>query len=435
MEFRRTHYTTQVTPEMNGRDIQLAGWVHEIRDLGGIMFLIVRDREGMAQVTLFKKTIDAGVLETAKGLSRESVILVQGSVKVESKAPNGYELIPSRIDLLNMAHSPLPMDTTGKVDAELDTRLDNRFIDVRRPRTQAVFRIRHHMLSAVRSFLEQEGFVEINTPKVVATATEGGTALFPITYFDTEAFLNQSPQLFKQIMMSAGMDRVYEIGPIFRAEEHDTRRHLNEATSIDIEASFMDHENVMQILERLIGHVYEKVVETAASSLNTLKIELDVPRVPFTRMTYDEAIELNNQHSKELLEWGDDLSTNAEKVIGEVMGEHYFITDWPTEIKPYYTQPYEDNPAVTKAFDLMHPRMELSSGAQRVHEHDLLRKRIQDQGLNPDGFEFYLKAFRYGIPPHSGWGLGAERLMMTMLDLDNIRDVVLFPRDRRRVSP
>ena len=435
MEFRRTHYTSHITSDMDGQTVKLAGWVHEIRDLGGIMFLILRDREGMAQITLFKKTIDPQVLETAKHLSRESVILVEGAVKLEAKAPNGYELVPAKIDLLSSAKSPLPMDTTGKVDAELDTRLDNRFIDVRRPKTQAVFHIRHHVLSATRKFLEQEGFLEITTPKVVATATEGGTALFPITYFDTEAFLNQSPQLFKQLMMSAGMDRVFEIGPIFRAEEHDTTRHLNEATSIDIEASFLDHEDVMQILERLVAYVYETVITDAASSLKILEKELSVPKVPFKRLTYGEAIEINNEHSKDLLEWGDDLSTNAEKVIGKVMGEHYFIVDWPTEIKPYYTQPYEDNPTLTKAFDMMHPRMELSSGAQRIHDHDMLYKRIQDQGMNPEGFEFYLKAFRYGIPPHSGWGLGAERLLMTMLDIDNIRNVVLFPRDRRRVSP
>jgi nondiscriminating aspartyl-tRNA synthetase len=435
MEFRRTHYTSQVTREMDGQTVKLAGWVHEIRDLGGIMFLILRDREGMAQLTLFKKTIDPQVLATAKSLSRESVILVEGSVKLEAKAPGGYELVPAGIDLLNPAQSPLPMDTTGKVNAELDTRLDNRFMDVRRPRVNAVFQIRHQTLSAVRNFLEQEGFLEINTPKVVATATEGGTALFPITYFDTEAFLNQSPQLFKQIMMSGGLDRVFEIGPIFRAEEHDTTRHLNEATSIDIEASFLDHEDVMQLLENLIVHVYESVAKNCANSLKTIGKELDIPKAPFKRLTYDEAIEINNEHSKELLEWGDDLSTNAEKVIGKVMGEHYFIKDWPTEIKPYYTQPYEDNPELTKAFDMMHPRMELSSGAQRIHDHDMLRQRIQDQGLNPDGFDFYLKAFKYGIPPHSGWGLGAERLVMTMLDVDNIRDVVLFPRDRKRVSP
>lgn len=435
MEFRRTHYTSQVTREMDGQTVKLAGWVHEIRDLGGIMFLILRDREGMAQLTMFKKTIDPQVLETAKSLSRESVILVEGQVKPEAKAPGGFELVPAKITLLNPAQSPLPMDTTGKVNAELDTRLDNRFMDVRRPHVNAVFRIRHQTLSAVRTFLEQQGFLEINTPKVVATATEGGTALFPITYFDTEAFLNQSPQLFKQIMMSGGMDRVFEIGPIFRAEEHDTTRHLNEATSIDIEASFLDHEDVMQLLENLIVHIYESVAENCAGSLKTLGKELVIPKAPFRRLTYDEAIDINNEHSKELLEWGDDLSTNAEKIIGSVMGEHYFIKDWPTEIKPYYTQPYEDNPELTKAFDMMHPRMELSSGAQRIHDHDMLRKRIQDQGLNPDGFDFYLRAFKYGIPPHSGWGLGAERLVMTMLDVDNIRDVVLFPRDRKRVSP
>jgi aspartyl-tRNA synthetase len=368
------------------------------------------------------------------------VISVRGTVKPEPKAPNGFELIPDSIELLNEADSPLPMDTTGKVDAELDTRLDSRFIDLRREKSHAVFRIRHEALTAVRTFLTDRGFLETSTPKVVATATEGGTSLFPITYFDREAFLNQSPQLFKQILMSGGMDRVFEIGPIFRAEEHDTRRHLNEATSIDIEASFMDHFDVMEILEELIAFVYTQVKENAAPFLADLEIDLKIPQTPFLKLPYGEAIEIVNSHGEEKLTWGDDLSTLAEHTIGEHVfretgEEHYFITDWPTEIKPFYAMPYENDPEVSKSFDMMHRTMELSSGAQRIHVHDLLRARIEKQGLDPDGFDFYLKTFRYGMPPHSGWGLGCERLMMTMLGAENIRDVVLFPRDRRRLSP
>jgi nondiscriminating aspartyl-tRNA synthetase len=434
MPMIRTHYSNQITPEMNGNSVTVCGWAHEIRDLGGITFLVVRDREGLIQVTLFKKTIDKNVLEVVKNVSRESVVSVKGTVKREAKAPNGYELVPTAINVLGIAESPLPMDTTGKVDADLDTRLDVRFMDLRRLRTTSIFRIRHLILKSIREYLDREGFVEITTPKVVATATEGGTALFPITYFEREAFLNQSPQLFKQLMMSGGLDRVFEIGPIFRAEEHDTRKHLNEATSIDIEASFIDNEDVMVILENLVNYVYTYVSENGKTYLKNLEVDIKIPRLPFKRITYDEAIKIAKD-SGEQIEWGDDLSTESEHTVGKTIGEHYFITDWPSKIKPFYALPYEDKPEICRAFDMMHPRMELSSGAQRVHNCEMLRSRITAQGLDADGFDFYLKAFKYGMPPHSGWGLGAERLLMTMLGIENIREVVLFPRDRRRLSP
>jgi len=251
----------------------------------------------------------------------------------------------------------------------------------------------------------------------VDAATEGGTDLFPISYFEKEAFLNQSPQLYKQMLMSAGMDKVFEIGPIFRAEEHDTRRHLNEAISIDLELSFADDKAVMEILEEVLG------------------LDLQVPKLPFRRITYTEALGLAGEKAGVKMQWGDDLDTETERFLGETIGEHYFLTDWPSSIKPYYTLPYVDMPEVCRGFDLMHPRMELASGAQRVHDYSQLVERIKEKGLDPDGFEFYLKAFRYGMPPHAGWGLGLSRLVMTMLKLDNIRDAVIFPRDRRRLVP
>ncbi len=438
----RTHYTADIKPDkiVAGQKITLAGWVHEIRDLGGICFIVIRDREGKAQVTMVKKKIDKDLFDAARKLVRESVITVIGSVKFEEKAPNGYELLPDEIRVLNIAGSPLPMDTTGKVEAELDTRLDSRFIDLRREETTAVFKIRHQVLQATREYFIKHKFIETSTPKVVATATEGGTALFPITYFDREAFLNQSPQLFKQILMSGGFDRVFEIGPIFRAEEHDTRRHLNEATSIDVEVSFADHFDVMEILENLVAYIYSRVIKNCQYSLKVLGIELKVPTIPFPKLTYDEVISIINAQSEEKMHWKDDIGTLGEHIVGdyvyETTGEsHYFIIDWPTEIKPFYAMPYEDKPELSKSFDMMHRTMELSSGAQRVHIPDLLKSRIESQGMNSDNFEFYLKAFEYGMPPHAGWGLGCERFVMTMLGTDNIRDTVLFPRDRRRLSP
>ncbi len=230
-----------------------------------------------------------------------------------------------------------------------------------------------------------------------------------------------------------------KLPPIFRAEEHNTTRHLNEATSIDVEVSFADHNDMMDLLERVVVRAYTSVTESCGPALEALGIELVVPNTPFPpRITYAEAIDIASLAIEEDISYGDDLSTAAERAIGEEMGEHYFITDWPTEIKPYYAMPYEDNPSVCKAFDLMHPRMELSSGgAQRIHEHDLLTTQIAAKGLSPDSFSFYLQPFRYGMPPHAGWGgLGMDRLIMTMLGLQNIREAVLFPpRDRHRVTP
>ncbi|MGZ5539454.1 MAG: aspartate--tRNA(Asn) ligase [Halobacteriota archaeon] len=407
-------------------DVNVAGWVHELRDLGGISFLLLRDRDGIMQITMPKKKVPPELVERVRSLSRESVVRVAGHVKVEPKAPQGCEIIPNEVELLSAAESPLPLDVTGKVPAELDTRLDSRFMDVRLPATRAIFFIRAKVLQEVRAFLVARDFIEIQTPKMVATATEGGTQLFPISYFDREAFLNQSPQLYKQIMMAAGLERVFEVGPIFRAEEHDTRKHLNEVTSIDVEASFMDDHEVMGLLEELIQHVYVAIAERCSAPLQVLGVTLSIPRIPFRRITYADAIEIAD------IPWGDDLDTAAEKAVGEEVGEHYFIVDWPVELKPFYVQPHNN---LCYAFDLMHPRMELASGARRIHDYRLLSKQLAGKFLAPESFAFYLDAFRFGMPPHAGWGLGAERLLMTMLGLANIRESVLFPRDRRRITP
>ncbi len=423
-------YATDITADDDGERVSVAGWVHEKRDLGGVFFLIVRDISGFAQITLPKKKVEPELFEQVKRVPRESVVVVEGEVKSEKKAPNGYEIIPQQIDVLSEASPVLPLDTTGKVGAELDTRLDARFMDLRTERTKHIFIIRSLTLRTIREFFDERGLIEINTPKIVSAATEGGTALFPISYFEREAFLNQSPQLYKQILMASGFDRVYEIAPIFRAEEHDTTRHLNEATSVDVELAFVSDKEVMALLEELIAFVYSRVVDYPG--LAKLNVKLEVPAIPFRRITYDEAIELLSGEGEQI-EWGEDLGTSAERTLGKIMGELYFITDWPCAIKPFYAQPAAEG--ICNAFDLMHPRLELSSGSQRVHSYELLKRQIESKGLGADSFEFYLDAFRYGMPPHAGWGLGVERLLMSMLEVENIRDVVLFPRDRRRLTP
>ncbi len=424
----------EVTPGVERAEI--VGFVHELRDLGGLSFLLVRDRTGIIQVTVPKKKVPEAVLSAVREVSRESVVRVAGTVKAIEKAPGGRELIPESFEIVSLAGSPLPLDVVEKVPAELDTRLDSRFLDARRPRVAAVFQVRNACMQAVYEHLFSSGFIHITTPKVVAAATEGGTELFPIAYFEKEAFLNQSPQLYKQMMMGAGFEKVFEIGPIFRAEEHNTTKHLNEATSIDVEISYADHHQVMALLEEIVIATYRRVDSTCRSFLDLLELgDFEVPSSPFPRLPYEEAITIAGKKTDESISYGDDIGTAAERAIGEEMGSHYFIVDWPTAIKPYYAMPYDDDPSVCKAFDLMHPRMELSSGSERVHQHDLLVRQIQSKGLNPESFLFYLTPFRYGMPPHSGWGLGAERLVMTMLGLQNIREAVLFPRDRHRLVP
>ena len=430
----RTHTADAVA----GETATVAGWVHEIRDLGGIAFLILRDRTGKLQVKFEKDEMDDDLVETGLSVHRESVVAVTGAVEEEPRAPTGLEMVPDSIDVLAEADPELPLDPSGKVDAELPTRLDNRTLDLRKPEVQAIFEIRSEILRSVRDYFRSVGSTEINTPKIVATGTEGGTELFPITYFGKEAFMNQSPQLFKQLMVGSGLERVFEVGPIFRAEEHNTPRHLNEATMIDFESAFVDHHEAMDVCEGTLKAAYEGVAEHCAEELELLGYDdFAVPDADFPRLTYEEAIERINATGAldEQLVWGDDLPTEAEKALGDDVGGHYFITDWPSEIKPFYIQDYDDDPQLSKGFDLMHPRMELVSGGQREHRYDELVAGFEQQGLDPEQFDYYTKMFKYGMPPHAGWAYGVERLVMTMLDLGNIREAVIFPRDRQRLSP
>jgi len=429
-------YTAAAEP---GDTVTVAGWVHEVRDLGGIAFLILRDTTGKIQVKFEKDEMDDDLVETGLGVHRESVIAVTGDVEEEPRAPTGVEITPDSVDVVAEADPELPLDPSGKVDADLSTRLDNRTLDLRKAETKAIFEIRAEVLRAVRDYFRGVGCTEINTPKIVATGTEGGTELFPITYFGQEAFMNQSPQLFKQLMVGSGLERVFEVGPIFRAEEHNTPRHLNEATMIDFESAFIDHEEAMDVCEGTLMAAYEAVAENCQDELETLDMTeaFEVPDEGFPRLTYEEAIERINATGEleEQLVWGDDLPTEGEKALGDEIGGHYFIQDWPAEIKPFYIQDYDDDPEYSKGFDLMHPQMELVSGGQREHRYDELVAGFEQQGLDPDQFEYYTKMFKYGMPPHAGWAYGVERLVMTMLGLGNIREAVLFPRDRQRLSP
>ena len=431
---RRTHYSNELTEDLAGETVKITGWVHEIRDLGGIVFVLIRDKNGITQLTAPSKKLSEEMMADVRAARKETIVTVTGTVQKSPKAPNGVEIIPDNIDIINVSQLPLPLDTTEKVDAEMDTRLDARFMDLRKHDVSAIFKIKSQMLHTTRNYFYDKDFIEITTPKLVASATEGGTELFPITYFEKEAFLGQSPQLYKQMMMATGLDCVFEIGQIFRAEEHDTLRHLNEALSIDAEMSFKSQEEVMDILEDLIRNINADIAQNCASELESLNHELDIPSEPFPVVPYEQVIDIVNSHDVEM-NYGEDLNRAAEKVLGETMGSYYFITEWPSAIKPFYVMPNADDPEKSTAFDLMYRDFELSSGAQRVHDYDLLYSQIEAKDLNPASFEKYLEAFKYGMAPHSGWGMGADRLTMVLTGVKNIRETVLFPRDRRRLTP
>jgi len=412
-----------------GSEQTLCGWLQDTRNLGGIAFIQLRDITGVIQLTLLKKKLDEKKFKKWTNINRESIVLVRGIVKENKEAPGGVEMLPDNIEILNEAETPLPLGVIDKIDSEIETRLNARYLDLRKSEIAANFQIRAAVSGAVHKHLRREKFLEVQTPKIIASATEGGTSLFEMKYFDKTAYLAQSPQLYKQILMSGGLERVYEVGPAFRAEEHNTPRHLNEFISIDIEMSFADDEVVMGVMERLVDTI-ARAVAKETEALETLGIEPIEIALPLPRITYDEAVEMSQGKA----EWGEDLSMEATRAIAEQMNGFYFITKWPLSLKPFYIQPDED-PKYSKGFDFMYNEVEMTSGGQRVHDVNLLRERLKEQGLDPDGFNHYLDPFRYGMPPHAGWGLGLDRLSMIFAGAKNVRECVLFPRDRTRMTP
>lgn len=432
-EWRKTHYTNQITPELDGKEVTIFGWVLDIRDLGGIKFVLLRDREGTIQITMPRRKVRKELLDKTKKLKRESVIGVKGTVRAISTAPRGVEIIPSDIKILNNAKAPLPIDTTGRIRADLDTRLDMRILDLRIPRNLAIFKIHHIALNAIRCFLMEKGFIEVVTPKILATATEGGAALFPVAYFEKEAYLAQSPQIYKEILTSV-FERVFEIAQFYRAEESDTTYHLNEFISVDIEAAFVEAKDVMKILEELVVHVIKEVKDKNKKELELLGVELKVPQKPFKIITYDEALEQLKEYGFEI-KWGEDLPTPANRKLGEIYNEPFFIIDWPRRLKPFYIKPKDENPKITDSFDLNWSWLELASGGTRIHDKKLLIERLKEMNLHPESFEPFLTYFDYGMPPHAGWAIGFQRLLMIITGTKNIREVTLFPRDKNRLVP
>jgi len=416
-----------------GKTVAIAGWVNRVRDKGKIKFIVLRDATGEIQITVKPGNIIYDKI-TSIDLGREDVVSVKGKAVSSKIAHAGVEFIPEDIELLNRSDRPLPFDIAGQVKAELDTRLNYRFMDFRTPRTSAIFKIQHELLKAFRRFLTDRGYLEIQPPCIIASASEGGAELFKLPYFEKEAYLAQSPQLYKQ-MCAISFEKVFTVVPIWRAEKFNTPTHLNEVRQMDIEQAFADDEAVMRVLEELLVSVLKAVKERCQKELEVLGRVIEVPDLPLKRLTYTDAVE-KLQDAGEEITWGDDFSKSQERRLWELAGEKaFFVKDWPAVQKAFYAMPYEENPEVVHAFDLVYGGVEICSGTQRVHKPELLRSQLRKKGLDPEDFTHYIESFAYGAPPHAGWSIGLERLTMTVTGMSNIRECCMFPRDRDRLVP
>ena len=440
---KKSHFIGELLSrrDLLGSKVRVCGWVHNIRDIGRIKFLVVRDRTGIIQVIVKEGESPPEVVSEAENVKLESVICAEGTL-VRGKAAQGVEVKASRLEILSSPVEPLPLEPSESTKALLATRLNYRWLDVRNPLVSKIFVLESWVAWKFREYYRDNGFVEIFTPKIVAAGTEGGAEVFPVIYFGREAYLAQSPQFYKQFAVIAGLERVFEVGPVFRAEPHHTTRHLTEYHSLDIEMGFIDDYNdVMDMVEGFFRRLSMDIgrEEPVASIVEELGVEIRIPsKVP--RITMREAYEILSSRYGKRLERGSDLDSEAERLMGSYALEEYdsdfvFITEYPWRVRPFYTMRKDDEPEWTYGFDLLFRGLEVVTGGQREHRYHRLLENLREKGLREETFKFYLDFFKHGAPPHGGAGMGLERIVMQILRLDNVREARLLPRDPERVVP
>lgn len=426
---RRTHYSTDLSAATAGKTVTIMGWVFAVRGHGSISFLTLRDKCGDTQIVAKSGVCDDAIRQKIASLKPHSVIAVTGKIQESDKAPRKVELVPSVVYVYSEVSKIAPFDPMTKVVKNIDTRLEIRAVDLRRSVLRDIFNSRNVALRAIRKYFETSEFIEVNTPKLISSATEGGAALFSIFYYDSQAFLAQSPQLYKE-QLTMGFEKVFEIGPIFRAESSRTPRHLSEAISIDLEEAFVDYTDIMERVSN--------IVIAAANAVRTydgLGEKINVPEIPekIPRYSYTEMID-KLESAGVPTKWGSDLYPSALRKAG-VEG-FYFVYDWPLGPKPFYVKPTEStDPQTSESFDLMYGDLEISSGSTRIASRAELESRMAQKGLSVAQFDYHLRVFDYGMPPHAGCGIGLERLMMALTDTPDIKDTTFYPRDIDRLTP
>jgi nondiscriminating aspartyl-tRNA synthetase len=413
--------------------VLIRGWVYDSRDLKKVRFLILRDISGRVQITGVDGETKKEVFELMGNISRESAVEIVGEIKESRQAPGGKEILPEKITVVAEAEQNLPIDVSDFSKTELPKRLDYRFLDLHREKVQVIFKVQHTLMQSYREFMNNEGAYECLFPGIIGSSSEGGTEVYKLKYFEKEAFLSQSCQLYKQ-MVACAMEKCYAVFTTWRAEKHNTIRHLNEARQFDYEQAFADDKVVMAVLGRCIQFMIGKVIEKHSEELKLLDIELKIPEIKyFTFKECNDLLKKNDIKTEKT-----DLNGEGERKLGELFPDTIvFVHDWPLAGKTFYIMPKDadENAELSNGFDAIYQGMEISSGGQRIHLPELLKKRLKAKGLNPKDFKSYIDSFRYGAPPHAGWGVGVERLTMLVLGLKNIREAVLFPRDRDRLTP
>jgi aspartyl-tRNA synthetase len=432
-------YSPEEMLTMEGKEVDICGWVHDVRRLGGISFILIRNSKGIFQITV-KKDSGRELIEKAGKLRQEDVILCRGEVRKSEIARNGFEVFPKRIDVISKSDTPLPLDPRGVVESHIDTRFEWRSIDLRTEKMHAVFYITNIAVNAMEEYLQKNGFIRVFTPSIIGGISEGGAEVFKIDYFGKPAFLRQDPQLHRQLTIAGGFERIYDLGTNWRAELSHTPRHLCEHRTIAPEIAFIDDErDVMKVEEEMVIHAIKAICERCSKQLSTLKLKLTVPESPFPELRFPEIYSILKSMGKEK-ERNEDLDTESLKLLSayvkkEYNSEFFFINRFPYSIKPFYVMKVEEDPDYARSVDLMFGSTELSSGGQREHRYEKLVEQIREKGIDEKLLSWFTEPFRYGVPPHGGYSFGIERFIASILNLENVKEASLFPRDPERLLP
>ncbi len=416
------------------------GFVDEIRNLGKLKFIRLNTASGYIQVTVHKEKVPKHVFDTVEKITRQSAISVTGVMKKNKEAPGGQELIPQKIEILTLSATPLPLDPSGKTPAELDTRLDWRPLDLRHPRNRAIFIIQSKIVEGMDEFLKKEGFIEVFTPSIIGAASEGGAEVFSVKYFDEEAFLRQDPQLHRELTILGGLDKIYDLGPSWRAELSHTTRHTTEHRGCAVELAFIkDETDTMRVEDKLVVAPIKKFKNDCKEQLELLNVKLDIPKTPFPELRFPKIYEILESIGRKV-KFGEDYGRDNEEALGEYVkkkfkSDFFFVDRFPFAVKPFYVMRVDEDPQWARSVDLIFKGMEQSSGGQREHRYDKLMQNVKEKGTNPKSVEWFTKYFKYGSPPMGGFCIGIERFTMQLLNIKNIREVNLFPRTPERLLP
>ncbi len=429
-------YTDGAKP---GKEVKIPGWVAQKRDLGGLKFFLLRDREGVVQVTLKKGDVKPVLMERFDRLNREDYVLVSGKVRKSDKAPGGREIIPSGIEIINVSQTPLPVDIGEKIESGLDTRLDWRAIDLRNQKNLSIFKVQAKLVQGMQEFLRDNGFLQVFTPCFMGAPSESGSEVFAVPYFNKEVFLRQDPQLHRQLIIASGFDRIYDIGPSWRAENSNTVRHMCEHRGCAPEMTLKDERDTMKVEEEMVAHAFKLVKRDCAEDLNVLGVDLKVPKTPFPVLEFPKIYDILKKMGSKTKR-GEDLAREDEKLLQDYVdkkhkSDFFFVNRFPFVHKPFYVMRVDDEPEYARSVDLIYRGVELSSGGQREHRYDKIMEQVKIKKMSPESVEWFTKFFRYGAPPHGGFCIGIERLTMQMLGIQNVREATLFPRDPDRILP